>query len=48
MPAVSSAFIVNEVIDAIQQSGGVAAYVAESFRTPVGSPSVQISICRHP
>jgi len=33
MPAASSAFIVNEVIDAIQQSGGVAAYVAESSRT---------------
>ena len=33
MPAVSSTFIVNEVIDAIQQSGGVAAYVSESTRT---------------
>ena len=33
MPAVSSTFIINEVIDAIQQAGGVAAYVSESIRT---------------
>lgn len=33
MPAVSSTFIINEVIDAIQQAGGVAAYVSESVRT---------------
>lgn len=33
MPAVSSKLIVNELIDAIQQSGGVAAYVSETVRT---------------
>lgn len=33
MPAVSSIQIVNELIDAIQQSGGVAAYVSETVRT---------------
>lgn len=33
MPAVSPKLIVNELIDAIQQSGGVAAYVSETVRT---------------
>lgn len=33
MPAVSPNRIVNEIIDAIQQSGGVVAYVSESTRT---------------
>lgn len=33
MPAVSPSQIVNEIIEAIQQSGGVAAYVSESTRT---------------
>lgn len=33
MPAVSPSRIVNEIIDAIHQSGGVAAYVSESTRT---------------
>ncbi len=33
MPAVSSTFMIDEVIAAIQQSGGVAAYVSESTRT---------------
>lgn len=33
MPAVSPKLIVNELIDAIQQSGGVAAYVSSSDRT---------------
>lgn len=33
MPAVSPSLIVNEIIEAIQQSGGVAAYVSESTRT---------------
>jgi putative restriction endonuclease len=32
MPAVSPKLIVNELIDAIQQSGGIAAYVSESVR----------------
>ncbi len=33
MPAVSPSRIVNEIINAIHQSGGVAAYVSESTRT---------------
>lgn len=33
MPAVSPNVIVNQLIEAIQQSGGVAAYVSESVRT---------------
>lgn len=33
MPAVSPSLIVNEIIDAVQQSGGVAAYVSKSTRT---------------
>lgn len=33
MPAVSPNIIVKQLIDAIQQSGGVAAYVSESVRT---------------
>lgn len=33
MPAVSPNIIVNQIINAIQQSGGVAAYVSESVRT---------------
>ena len=33
MPAVSPSLIVNEIIEAIQQSGGIAAYVSESTRT---------------
>lgn len=33
MPAVSPSQIINEIIEAIQQSGGVAAYVSESTRT---------------
>jgi putative restriction endonuclease len=33
MPAVSPKLIVNELIDAIQQSGGTAAYVSETVRT---------------
>ncbi len=33
MPAVSPKLIVNELIEAIQQSGGVAAYVSENIRT---------------
>lgn len=33
MPAVSPNIIVNQLIEAIQQSGGVAAYVSESVRT---------------
>lgn len=33
MPAVSPNALVNELIGAIQQSGGVAAYVSESVRT---------------
>lgn len=33
MPAVSPSLIVNEIVEAIQQSGGVAAYVSESTRT---------------
>lgn len=32
MPAVSPSLIVNEIIEAIQQSGGVAAYVSKSTR----------------
>ena len=32
MPAVSPNIIVKQLIDAIQQSGGVAAYVSESVR----------------
>ena len=32
MPPVSPTLMINEVIDAIQQSGGVAAYVSESLR----------------
>jgi putative restriction endonuclease len=32
MPAVSPSVIVNEIIEAIQQSGGVAAYVSKSIR----------------
>lgn len=33
MPAVRPEIIVNEIIDAIQQSGGVAAYISQSVRT---------------
>lgn len=33
MPAVSPSTIVNEILDAIHQSGGVAAYVSETTRT---------------
>jgi len=33
MPAVSPTLIVNEIIDAVQQSGGIATYVSESTRT---------------
>ncbi|MHC5767116.1 MAG: hypothetical protein ACYTXI_16140 [Nostoc sp.] len=33
MPAVSPKLIVNELIEAIQQSGGVAAYCSENVKT---------------
>lgn len=33
MPAVSPSLIVNEIVEAIQQSGGVAAYVSKTTRT---------------